>query len=220
MDPEIVDAPDALELKAADVRGQVRFHDVSFQYPTSVVPSTRAHEAVAERRGVVAEDADEIDAERVATAASEAGDIAVATAVVMDVNTMRGEADAEAEAESEAERTDAIDGESGDEAPEIPVLPAFRREHIDFEAQPGELVALVGPSGSGKTTTTYLIPRLYDVDSGAIEIDGHDIRRIRLQSVGELVGVVTQETYLFHDTVRTNLLYARPDATDDELHAA
>ncbi len=100
------------------------------------------------------------------------------------------------------------------------MLPAFQLEHIDFEAEPGELVALVGPSGSGKTTTTYLIPRLYDVDSGAIEIDGHDVRRIKLQSVGELVGVVTQETYLFHDSVRTNLLYARPDATDDELHAA
>jgi len=219
MDPEIVDAPDAIELHVADVRGQVRFHDVSFQYPTAVVPSTRAHEAVAERRGVAGEDADELDAERVATAAAGTGDVAVATAVVMDENARRGEADAEVEAEAEAD--DATDDAAGDgDVPEIPVVPSFRLEHIDFEAEPGELVALVGPSGSGKTTTTYLIPRLYDVDSGAIEIDGHDIRRIRLQSVGELVGVVTQETYLFHDTVRTNLLYARPDATEGELHAA
>jgi len=219
MDPEIVDAPDAIELHVADVRGQVRFHDVSFQYPTAVVPSTRAHEAVAERRGVAGEDADELDAERVATAAAGTGDVAVATAVVMDENARRGEADAEVEAEAEAD--DATDDAGGDgDVPEIPVVPSFRLEHIDFEAEPGELVALVGPSGSGKTTTTYLIPRLYDVDSGAIEIDGHDIRRIRLQSVGELVGVVTQETYLFHDTVRTNLLYARPDATEGELHAA
>jgi len=219
MDPEIVDAPDAIELHVADVRGQVRFHDVSFQYPTAVVPSTRAHEAVAERRGVAGEDADELDAERVATAAAGTGDVAVATAVVMDENARRGEADAEVEAEAEAD--DATDDAGGDgDVPEIPVVPSFRLEHIDFEAEPGELVALVGPSGSGKTTTTYLIPRLYDVDSGAVEIDGHDIRRIKLQSVGELVGVVTQETYLFHDTVRTNLLYARPDATEGELHAA
>ncbi len=222
MDPEIVDAPDAIELHPADVRGQVRFHDVSFQYPTEVVPSTRAHEAMAERRGVAPEDADEFDAESVATAASEAGDIAVATAVAMDVNTMRGEADADAEAEAgAAAESEAADGTTGDEAlPGIPKLPAFKLEHIDFEAEPGELVALVGPSGSGKTTTTYLIPRLYDVDSGAVEIDGHDVRRIKLQSVGELVGVVTQETYLFHALVRVNLLYARPDATEDELHAA
>src|SRR6185437_2730183 len=117
---------------------------------------------------------------------------------------------------------DALNGDGPGAAtlPTIELLPQFALEDIDFEAAPGELVALVGPSGSGKTTTTYLIPRLYDVDSGAVEIDGHDIRRIRLQSVGELVGVVTQETYLFHDTVRTNLLYARPDATEGELHAA
>ena len=86
--------------------------------------------------------------------------------------------------------------------------------------EPGELVALVGPSGSGKTTTTYLIPRLYDVDAGAVEIDGIDVRRIKLASLGRVIGVVTQETYLFHASVRENLLYARPEATEEELHAA
>jgi ATP-binding cassette subfamily B protein len=100
------------------------------------------------------------------------------------------------------------------------MLPTFALEDIDFEAQHGELVALVGPSGSGKTTTTYLIPRLYDVDSGAVEIDGIDVRRIKLASLGRIVGVVTQETYLFHASVRENLLYARPEATEDELVAA
>ena len=105
--------------------------------------------------------------------------------------------------------------------PAIELLPQFALDGIDFEAQPGELVALVGPSGSGKTTTTYLIPRLYDVDSGAVEIDGLDVRRIALASLGEVVGVVTQETYLFHASVRQNLVYARPEATDAELeHAA
>jgi ATP-binding cassette subfamily B protein len=104
--------------------------------------------------------------------------------------------------------------------PAIEILPQFALEDVDFAAAPGELVALVGPSGSGKTTTTYLIPRLYDVDSGAVEIDGIDVRRIKLESLGALVGVVTQETYLFHNTVRENLMYARPEATQEELETA
>jgi len=99
-----------------------------------------------------------------------------------------------------------------------PVPPGgFALEGIDFEARPGELVALVGPSGAGKTTTTYLIPRLYDVDAGSVEIDGRDIRRITLASLGETIGFVTQETYLFHASIRDNLRYARPEATDAEL---
>jgi ATP-binding cassette, subfamily B, bacterial len=105
----------------------------------------------------------------------------------------------------------------GDGIPALEMIPAFGLEHIALEAQPGELVALVGPSGAGKTTTTYLIPRLYDVDEGAVEIDGIDVRRIKLASLGDIVGVVTQETYLFHASVKDNLLYARPEATEDEL---
>ncbi len=96
----------------------------------------------------------------------------------------------------------------------------FALEDVDFSVEPGQLVALVGHSGSGKTTTTYLVPRLYDVDTGGVEIDGIDVRQIRLASLGEVVGFVTQETYLFHSTVRENLAYARPDATDAELEAA
>ena len=107
-----------------------------------------------------------------------------------------------------------------DGIPALEMIPAFGLDHIDLEAQPGELVALVGPSGAGKTTTTYLIPRLYDVDSGSVEIDGIDVRKIKLASLGDIVGVVTQETYLFHASVRDNLLYARPEATEDELVAA
>jgi len=104
--------------------------------------------------------------------------------------------------------------------PALEMIPTFGLEDIDFEAEPGELVALVGPSGSGKTTTTYLIPRLYDVDGGSVAIDGIDVRKIKLESLGRIIGVVTQETYLFHASVRDNLLYARPEATEDELVAA
>jgi ATP-binding cassette subfamily B protein len=93
-------------------------------------------------------------------------------------------------------------------------------EDISFEAKPGSLIALVGHSGAGKTTLTYLIPRLYDVESGKVLIDGHDVRHIKLDSLGKLVGVVTQETYLIHDTIRENLKYGKADATDDELIAA
>lgn len=91
---------------------------------------------------------------------------------------------------------------------------------ISFDIEPGQLAALVGPSGAGKTTITYMVPRLYDVDSGAIEIDGHNVKDIALDSLGDLVGMVTQETYLLHASVRENLLYARADATDEELMAA
>jgi len=103
--------------------------------------------------------------------------------------------------------------------PAMPLSP-FGLEDVSFVANPGELVALVGPSGAGKTTSTYLIPRLYDVESGRVMIDGHDVRGIRLESLGRLVGFVTQETYLFHSTIRENLLFARPDATDAQLEAA
>jgi len=93
-------------------------------------------------------------------------------------------------------------------------------QHISFKIAPGQLVALVGPSGAGKTTLTYLIPRLYDPDSGVIRLDGHDLRTLRLDDLSRHIGMVTQETYLFHDTIRTNLLYARPDASQADLESA
>jgi ATP-binding cassette subfamily B protein len=155
MEPEIRDAPDAVELDPATLRGDVHFRDVTFRYPTPppsvVVPA----------------------------------------------------------------------GEGNGEGPAVPTsIRPFGLTEIDFEALPGQLVALVGPSGAGKTTTTYLIPRLYDVEEGAVEIDGIDVRHIRLESLGREIGVVTQETYLFHASVLDNLRYAKPDASMEEIESA
>lgn len=91
---------------------------------------------------------------------------------------------------------------------------------VDISVSPGELVALVGPSGAGKTTLTYLLPRLYDVNRGQVDIDGIDVRDIQLESLGEVVGMVTQETYLFNSSVRDNLKYGNPEASDAEIEAA
>jgi len=93
-------------------------------------------------------------------------------------------------------------------------------DDVSLRIEPGQLAALVGPSGAGKTTITYLVPRLYDVQHGQVRIDGRDVRGVSLESLGDMIGVVTQETYLFHDTIRRNLLYGRPDATQEELEAA
>ena len=157
MEHDITDAPDAVDLSPATMRGEVRFDNVSFRYPVAAAQLEAADET------------------------------------------------AEAEAEGRAVPT---------------AVQPFALEGIDFSAAPGKLVALVGPSGGGKTTSTYLIPRLYDVDAGAVRIDGVDVRGIKLESLGQVIGFVTQETYLFHDTILANLRYAKPDATMPEIEEA
>ena len=171
---EIADSPNAVAMEPENVRGKIRFRDVSFRYRTPPPQPEIVAEATAKESG-------------------------------------NGTA---------AEAPDAVDLEPLE--PEIPYgerLP-FGVDDLDFEAEPGQLVALVGPSGSGKTTTTYLVPRLYDVDEGSVEIDDVDVREIKLASLGHVIGFVTQETFLFHASVKENLRYAKPDATDRDIQAA
>ena len=140
--PEIVDAPDAVQLQRASVRGGVELRSVSFRYPQPPGADTSA------RRDT------------------------------------------------------------------------FALQEITFSAEPGSLTALVGPSGSGKSTILSLIPRFWDTKGGSVLIDGRDVRQIKLSSLGEMIGVVTQETHLLHASIGDNLRYARPDATDQQLWAA
>jgi ATP-binding cassette subfamily B protein len=97
---------------------------------------------------------------------------------------------------------------------------AWTLRDIDMVVPPGSTTAIVGETGAGKTTLAYLVARLYDVDEGAVRIDGHDVRTLTLDSMSEAIGLVTQETYLFHDTLGANLRFAAPDATDAQLDAA
>ena len=153
--PEIVDAPDAIDLPPERVAGAVEFDSVRVDY--SVHPNAGAD-----------------------------GNEAVETAVNSgDGNTHQW----------------ALDG-------------------VSFEIEPGQLAAFVGPSGAGKTTISYLIPRLYDATEGAISIDGTDVRKIRQASLAGLIGYVTQESYLFHASIRANLLYGNPRASQQEVEAA
>jgi ATP-binding cassette, subfamily B, bacterial len=93
-------------------------------------------------------------------------------------------------------------------------------DHVSFDVKSGQVAAFVGPTGAGKTTITYLVPRFYDPQEGRVLIDGHDIRSVTLDSLRRDIGIVMQETYLFHDTIANNLRYGKPDATEQEMVSA
>jgi ATP-binding cassette subfamily B protein len=216
MEPEIRDAPAAEALDPARVRGRVAFRHVFFRYPGSPVAAPASSDAAAasaaEARSTMTV-AQATAEEPAALAASEPGAVSE-TAAVSAAAAVSADG-GQAAAGSDDGNPFRPGGEASAEA-----KPGFSLEDLDFEVNPGQLIALVGPSGSGKTTSTYLIPRLYDVDDGRVEIDDRDIRSITLASLGDVIGFVTQETYLFHNTIRENLRYARPDATDAELETA
>ena len=250
LEPGIVDAPGAVVLDPATFSGRVELRDVSFAYPPpparavpgdgAAVNGATGRNAVSDSVPGAGEAAERVDeAEETGIAVLEAGATADAATLAVEVADERAAQRAALDAvgpgpaidqpvantatddEADADDTpvDLAAGLAAELAAERSVT-GFALAGISFEAAPGELVALVGPSGSGKTTTTYLIPRLYDVDGGAILVDGHDLREVTLESLGKVIGFVTQETYLFHSSIRDNLRYAKPDATDDELETA
>ena len=187
----IADKPDALHLTPEEVRGEVTFSNVTFTYKRDEY--------------TVLTSSDESDVPDNGDDPLPDEDNASPT-----VGTGRGSSGGQAQ------------GTAPVASPQGPTVgePRPALNNISFTIKPGQLAALVGPSGAGKTTITYMLPRLYDVDSGAVKIDGINVQDITQASLGELIGVVTQETYLFHSSIRENLLYARHDATEEEMIAA
>ncbi|MCC6957081.1 MAG: ABC transporter ATP-binding protein [Anaerolineales bacterium] len=195
---EIEEKPGALELR--EVRGELEFDQVSFRYDLDTLPLLSQVERHGSMSSVTAVFSGAVGEVKQARGDKSGGVNGDGKSSEKPVQEMRSEAEEADEPRSQA-RLNAL-------------------EDISFKVHPGQLVALVGPSGAGKTTLTYLIPRLYDPSHGRIYIDGHDLRDATLDSLSSQIGMVTQETHLFHDTIRTNLLYAKLDATQLELEAA
>jgi ATP-binding cassette, subfamily B, bacterial len=200
--PTIVDAPDARPLPAGGVRGEVGLDHVWFRYPTDPPPKPLADEprAAAPPPAVppaADSPADEPPAHEPRTDGLRA-----------DGPRADGLRADEPLAESRADELRADDE------------PAWALRDLTLTVRPGQLAAVVGPSGAGKTTLSYLVPRLYDADRGRVTLDGIDVRELTLSSLASVIGMVTQETYLFHATIRDNLRYADEHATDAQLEAA
>ena len=190
---DIEDVPDASSLVPQDSQGRITFRNVTFTYKREVprvLLGPIDSHSKGDKNGLVSD------------AARSSADLSVSD------SKSRGQKNGLVQAKPAVQQ--AIE--------EVAPRPALK--NVSFDIQPGQLAALVGPSGAGKTTITYLVPRLYEADSGQIEIDGHNVKDVTLASLSELIGMVTQETYLFHASVRENLLYAREDATEEEMIAA
>jgi ATP-binding cassette subfamily B protein len=219
---EVLDLPQEIQEKAGavaadQVTGYVRFEDVSFSYePGESVPGAAAV-GLAEvsrfswggRGGNVPLSQEGGKLRRGAGAGATQSEHPERRAVPQDAVPQDG---------MQSKDAPALDAETDDTGELQERRWALRG--LSFEAKPGQLIALVGPSGAGKTTITYLLPRLYDPVQGAIYMDGVDLRDYALETLAGQIGMVTQETYLFNDTIRANLLYARDGATDAEMIAA
>jgi ATP-binding cassette, subfamily B, bacterial len=199
---EIADRPNAVTLNAKHVRGHVAFRHVYFRYP-----------GIAPRRGEQrAKKAADLEDERLLAGTDREIDMIAPGAeslLAMPASPFAND-----------DLVDDVEPVVPDVEPERSARAPFELVDIDFDIESGQLAALVGPSGSGKTTIALLVPRIYDVDSGSVSIDGIDVRDITLASLGSIIGLVTQETYLFHSTIRENIAYGRMDATQDEIEAA
>lgn len=229
--PAIVDRPGAVRLRPEDVHGRVEIDDVWFAYPppptlleplpspTSGRGGGRGGGGAGLRFGIPPSGAPSSGRGFAPTAATR-------SVTRSDDDGARGRAGGEAgvaaavEPGSSSGSGAAVGPAEGTAVEERAGEPAWVLRGVSLVVEPGQLAALVGPSGAGKTTMSYLVPRLYEVNRGAVRIDGTDVDDIALDSLADLVGMVTQDTYLFHATVRENLLYARPDATQDELESA
>jgi ATP-binding cassette subfamily B protein len=211
LEPAIVDKPGALALDPARVRGEVELRGVWFRYPDPVVlasspPAGRDARSGRGRRGGKRRH-DEPRALVVPTVAAvpdaAAGQVLPLASGLLPAVAVR-------------DRT----APAPVPTPPAPDEPHWVLRDVSLTVRPGTLAAIVGPSGSGKTTLTYLIPRLHEATKGAVLVDGHDVRDVTLSSLADVVGMVTQEPYLFHGTIAENLRYAKPDATDEEVVAA
>lgn len=205
--PAITERPGAIALDQERLRGTVEFRDVWFRYPPprqlSEAPSgPRLPTGGGGRAGA-----------RMGLLSASTGPLG--TAVVAD-STVTDEQ--QAETAFRADEADAVP--DGERLESVTDEDRWALAEVNLRVEPGQFAAIVGPSGSGKTTAIYLIPRFYDVDRGACLIDGVDVRDITMSSLADAVGMVTQEPYLFHGTIRDNLAYARPGATQAEIEQA
>jgi len=188
---DIAEKPDAIDLR--NVHGDLEFENVTFVYS--------------------------VDASKLLSDVKRYGRMDNVTAVLSGSQAGNGKKNGQKEADH-GHRPEALSASNSTEPAPTSQARDIALDSVSFKAAAGQLVALVGPSGAGKTTMTYLIPRLYDPTEGVIRIDGHDLRDLILDSLSSAIGMVTQETYLFHDTIRTNLTYAKIDATQAEIEAA